>query len=88
MFDDDPSWLRLLKLEILTTLATESNITTILRELQEYVKFEDKEVVTLTIQVPFPPPSLSLIPCSHSPARSQCYDRVHGRSNPLRLSLT
>ncbi|XP_066919252.1 AP-3 complex subunit beta-1-like isoform X2 [Clytia hemisphaerica] len=39
-----------LKLEILTNLATESNIPTVLREFQTYVASIDKEFAALTIQ--------------------------------------
>jgi AP-3 complex subunit beta len=46
----DPQFVRLLKLEILTTLANESNISPILREFQEYVKHSDREFVTQTVQ--------------------------------------
>ncbi|KAG0368710.1 AP-3 complex subunit beta-2, partial [Mortierella sp. AD032] len=38
----DPVFIRNLKLDILTLIATESNITFILRELQEYVKSSNK----------------------------------------------
>ncbi|KAF9185382.1 AP-3 complex subunit beta-2 [Haplosporangium sp. Z 767] len=46
----DPVFIRNLKLDILTLIATESNITYILRELQEYVKGSNKEFVTQAIQ--------------------------------------
>lgn len=46
----DPKFVRLIKLEILTTLANESNISAILREFQEYVKHPDRDFVTQTIQ--------------------------------------
>jgi AP-3 complex subunit beta len=46
----DPQFVRLIKLEILTTLANESNISPILREFQEYVKHPDRNFVTQTIQ--------------------------------------
>jgi len=46
----DPTHIKKLKLEILTNLATESNIPTILREFQTYVAGSDKDVVAASIQ--------------------------------------
>ncbi|KAF9581376.1 AP-3 complex subunit beta-2 [Lunasporangiospora selenospora] len=46
----DPVFIRNLKLEILTMIVTDSNITFILRELQEYVKSSDKEFVAQAIE--------------------------------------
>ncbi|KAF9931932.1 AP-3 complex subunit beta-2 [Modicella reniformis] len=46
----DPVFIRNLKLDILTMIATESNITFILRELQEYVKSSNKDFVTQAIE--------------------------------------
>lgn len=46
----DPIHIKLHKLEILTNLATETNISTILRELQTYVTSNDKEFAAATIQ--------------------------------------
>ncbi|KAF9390500.1 AP-3 complex subunit beta-2 [Podila verticillata] len=46
----DPVFIRNLKLEILTLIATEGNITFVLRELQEYVKSSNKDFVTQAIQ--------------------------------------
>ncbi|KAG0286098.1 AP-3 complex subunit beta-2 [Linnemannia gamsii] len=46
----DPVFIRNLKLDILTLIATESNITFILRELQEYVKSSNKGFVTQAIE--------------------------------------
>ena len=46
----DPFYLKVLKLEILTRIATEGNISQILREFQSYVKSSDKKFVTETIQ--------------------------------------
>ncbi|KAF9351167.1 AP-3 complex subunit beta-2 [Mortierella sp. NVP85] len=46
----DPVFIRNLKLDILTMIATESNITFILRELQEYVKSSNKDLVTQAIE--------------------------------------
>ncbi|KAF9102676.1 AP-3 complex subunit beta-2 [Mortierella sp. AM989] len=46
----DPVFIRNLKLDILTLIASESNITFILRELQEYVKSSNKDFVTQAIE--------------------------------------
>ncbi|XP_022105220.1 AP-3 complex subunit beta-2-like isoform X2 [Acanthaster planci] len=46
----DPTHIRLLKLEILTNIASETSIATILRELQTYVTSSDKDFVAATIQ--------------------------------------
>ncbi|KAI1320022.1 AP-3 complex subunit beta-2 [Mortierella claussenii] len=46
----DPIIIRNLKLDILTMVATESNITFILRELQEYVKSANKDFATQAIE--------------------------------------
>ncbi|XP_078684909.1 AP-3 complex subunit beta-1-like isoform X4 [Branchiostoma floridae x Branchiostoma belcheri] len=46
----DPIHVRTLKLEILTNLATETSISTILREFQTYVTSSDKDFVAATIQ--------------------------------------
>ncbi|XP_053303951.1 AP-3 complex subunit beta-1 isoform X2 [Spea bombifrons] len=46
----DPTMLKTLKLEILTNLANESNISTLLREFQTYVKSQDKHFAAATIQ--------------------------------------
>uniref|UniRef100_A0A1B6FZ03 AP-3 complex subunit beta n=1 Tax=Cuerna arida TaxID=1464854 RepID=A0A1B6FZ03_9HEMI len=46
----DPTHIKLLKLEILTNLATESSISFILREFQTYISNPDKEFVAATIQ--------------------------------------
>lgn len=46
----DPTHIKLLKLEILTSLATETSISFILRELQTYILNPDKEFVAATIQ--------------------------------------
>uniref|UniRef100_A0A915I094 Clathrin/coatomer adaptor adaptin-like N-terminal domain-containing protein n=1 Tax=Romanomermis culicivorax TaxID=13658 RepID=A0A915I094_ROMCU len=45
----DPTHIKLLKLEILTNLATQSNISMILREFQTYVATQDKEFAAATI---------------------------------------
>ncbi|CAG8441070.1 3847_t:CDS:10 [Acaulospora morrowiae] len=46
----DPVFIRDLKMEIMTLIATESNITGLLRELQEYVKSPNKDFATSAIQ--------------------------------------
>lgn len=46
----DPTHIKLLKLEILTNLATETSISFILREFQTYISNTDKEFVAATIQ--------------------------------------
>ncbi|XP_066993288.2 AP-3 complex subunit beta-1 isoform X2 [Anabrus simplex] len=46
----DPTHIKLLKLEILTNLATETSISVILREFQTYISSHDKEFVAATIQ--------------------------------------
>uniref|UniRef100_A0A8C6NUL4 AP-3 complex subunit beta n=1 Tax=Nothobranchius furzeri TaxID=105023 RepID=A0A8C6NUL4_NOTFU len=46
----DPTLIKILKLEVLTNLANETNISTILREFQTYIKSMDKDFVAATIQ--------------------------------------
>ncbi|XP_059381897.1 AP-3 complex subunit beta-1-like [Carassius carassius] len=46
----DATHIKILKLEILTNLANEANISTILREFQTYVKSADKAFAAATIQ--------------------------------------
>lgn len=46
----DPTHIKLLKLEILTNLATETSISVILREFQAYISSHDKEFVAAAIQ--------------------------------------
>nr|CAG4641497.1 EOG090X020Z [Eurycercus lamellatus] len=46
----DATQIKLLKLEILTNLASESNITFILREFQTYICSQDKDLVAAAIQ--------------------------------------
>ncbi|XP_014213137.1 AP-3 complex subunit beta-1 [Copidosoma floridanum] len=46
----DPTHIKLLKLDILTNLATETNISVILREFQTYISSSDKEFVGASIQ--------------------------------------
>lgn len=47
---DDPTHIKLLKLDILTNLATETSIAVILREFQTYIQSNDKDFVAATIQ--------------------------------------
>ena len=49
----DPSHIKILKLEIMTNLATEANVAVILREFQSYITGQDKVCVAATIQVTF-----------------------------------
>ncbi|XP_064413648.1 AP-3 complex subunit beta-1 isoform X1 [Latimeria chalumnae] len=46
----DPTQIKILKLEILTNLATEASISILLREFQTYVKSQDKQFAAATIQ--------------------------------------
>ncbi|KAG7300111.1 hypothetical protein JYU34_015651 [Plutella xylostella] len=46
----DPTHIKLLKLEILTNLATQASAPTVLRELQTYVTSNDKQFAAATIQ--------------------------------------
>ena len=46
----DPTHIKLLKLDILTNLATETSIGVILREFQTYISSNDKEFVGASIQ--------------------------------------
>ncbi|XP_045112281.1 AP-3 complex subunit beta-2-like [Portunus trituberculatus] len=46
----DPTHIKSLKLEVLTNLATDTNIAVILREFQTYIGSSDKEFVAATIQ--------------------------------------
>uniref|UniRef100_A0A1B0DJF7 AP-3 complex subunit beta n=2 Tax=Phlebotomus papatasi TaxID=29031 RepID=A0A1B0DJF7_PHLPP len=47
---NDPTHIKLLKVQILTNLTTETNISIILREFQTYIKSNDREFVMATIQ--------------------------------------
>ncbi|GAB0091047.1 AP-3 complex subunit beta [Sergentomyia squamirostris] len=47
---NDPTHIKLLKVQILTNLTTEINISVILREFQTYIKSNDREFVMATIQ--------------------------------------
>ncbi|XP_040435427.1 AP-3 complex subunit beta-1 isoform X2 [Falco naumanni] len=46
----DPTMIKTLKLDILTNLANEANISTLLREFQTYVKSQDKQFAAATIE--------------------------------------
>ncbi|RLN70532.1 hypothetical protein BBJ29_006750 [Phytophthora kernoviae] len=46
----DPAYARKLKLEILTSLVTDDNVSIILREFQAYVRHVDKSFVTMTVR--------------------------------------
>lgn len=46
----DPTHIKLLKLDILTNLATETSVSIILREFQTYISSSDKEFVGASIQ--------------------------------------
>ncbi|KAK9890015.1 hypothetical protein WA026_008823 [Henosepilachna vigintioctopunctata] len=46
----DPTNIKLLKLDILTNLTSEYNVSVILRELQTYISHSDKQFVAATIQ--------------------------------------
>ncbi|KAM9312783.1 AP-3 complex subunit beta-2 isoform 2-T2 [Gastrophryne carolinensis] len=46
----DPTQIKILKLEVLTNLANETNISIILREFQTYIRSMDKDFVAATIQ--------------------------------------
>nr|DBA23498.1 TPA: hypothetical protein GDO54_014409 [Pyxicephalus adspersus] len=46
----DPTMIKTLKLEIMTNLANEDNVSTLLREFQTYVKSQDKQFAAATIQ--------------------------------------
>lgn len=50
MRTNDPTHIKLLKVQILTNLTTETNISIILREFQTYIKSNDREFVMATIQ--------------------------------------
>ncbi|KFV20005.1 AP-3 complex subunit beta-2, partial [Tauraco erythrolophus] len=47
----DPTQIKILKLEVLTNLANETNISTILREFQTYIRSMDKDFVAATIHI-------------------------------------
>lgn len=62
----DPTKVKLLKLEILTNLATDSNVSVILRELQTYITSNDKQFVAATIQ------AIGRCACSISEVTDSC----------------
>jgi AP-3 complex subunit beta len=47
---NDPTHIKLLKLDIMTNLANETSISTILREVQTYISSTDKQFVAAAIQ--------------------------------------
>lgn len=62
----DPTNIKLLKLEILTNLTTDSNVSVILRELQTYISNSDKHFVAATIQ------AIGRCACSISEVTDSC----------------
>lgn len=62
----DPTTVKLLKLEILTNLTTDSNVSIILRELQTYISHSDKQFVAATIQ------AIGRCACSISEVTDSC----------------
>lgn len=62
----DPTSIKLLKLDILTNLATDANISVILRELQTYISSSDKQFVRATIQ------AIGRCACSISEVTDSC----------------
>ncbi|KAJ8926924.1 hypothetical protein NQ314_020776 [Rhamnusium bicolor] len=62
----DPTNIKLLKLEILTNLTTDSNVSVILRELQTYISNSDKYFVAATIQ------AIGRCACSISEVTDSC----------------
>lgn len=62
----DLTKIKLLKLDILTNLATESNISMILRELRTYLFSNDKQFVAATIQ------AIGRCACSISDVTDSC----------------
>lgn len=62
----DPTNIKLLKLEILTNLTTDSNVSVILRELQTYISNSDKHFVAATIQ------AIGRCACSISDVTDSC----------------
>lgn len=71
---NDPTHIRLLKLEIISNIAGESNIHSILREFRTYVNNSDKEFVTTTIQ------SIGRVACSIPEVTEVC---LHGLTTLL-----
>lgn len=62
----DPTRIKLLKLDILTNLATDTNVSVILRELQTYISSSDKQFVAATIQ------AIGRCACSISEVTDSC----------------
>lgn len=62
----DPTRVKLLKLDILTNLANESNVSVILRELQTYISSSDKQFVAAAIQ------AIGRCACSISEVTDSC----------------
>nr|XP_023022269.1 AP-3 complex subunit beta-2 [Leptinotarsa decemlineata] len=62
----DPTNIKLLKLEILTNLTTDTNVSVILRELQTYISNSDKHFVAATIQ------AIGRCACSISEVTDSC----------------
>ncbi|KAG5899451.1 hypothetical protein JTB14_015304 [Gonioctena quinquepunctata] len=62
----DPTNVKLLKLEIMTNLTTETNVSVILRELQTYISNSDKHFVAATIQ------AIGRCACSISEVTDSC----------------
>lgn len=62
----DPTTVKLLKLEILTNLTTDGNVSVILRELQTYISHSDKQFVAATIQ------AIGRCACSISEVTDSC----------------
>lgn len=62
----DPTNIKLLKLEILTNLTTDANVSVILRELQTYISNSDKHFVAATIQ------AIGRCACSISEVTDSC----------------
>lgn len=62
----DPTRIKLLKLDILTNLATDANVSIILKELQTYISSSDKQFVAATIQ------AIGRCACSISEVTDSC----------------
>lgn len=62
----DPINIKLLKLEILTNLTSDANVSIILRELQTYISNSDKKFVAATIQ------AIGRCACSISEVTDSC----------------
>lgn len=62
----DPTGIKLLKLEILTNLACDTNVSIILKELQTYISSSDKQFVAAAIQ------AIGRCACSISEVTDSC----------------